>query len=531
MPKKREQKPTTLPRVMLSIQATPDISGIRTATLFEQDHTVIPCIALVEGVLWPSNAPAPELALAEEFGRFPEGWNGRPVVFDHPKVDGVPVSATSPDVLENNSFGQLFNTTLVGNKLKTEIWINEARVSELSDEAQVVIENLKTGNEVVEVSTGLFLMAEPSVGEFDGEAFESIWRNIVPDHLAVLPQGVKGACSVADGCGAPRTNQMQPVMRACQMAIIANNSTCINPDDPKQQQGLFKRLLESAGNLFNFSNNTEHLSDGDLRTALNAGLATAEPDNFTWILAVFQGAGDSGTFIYEVGFDGTLFQRTFSLQGDTISIGSEATAVRPVTEFVPVEVTANNTSDSTLQENAMSKEKLVNELVANEVTQYTEEDREWLSTLEEEQLAKMAPVVNAETDEEKAARIEAEEAATAEEARLAANALNDPPKPVSTDDYIAAASPEIKEVLESGLRMHRSRKAALVTALTENARCRFTADQLNARTVDELESLAALAQDISFEGQALELTDNSSESEENFTPAPTIFKINKAANA
>ena len=86
---------------MLVIQASPDVNAIRTAEHFGESHTVIPCIALVEGVLWPANAPAPELALAEEFGRFVDGWNSKPVVFNHPMVNGVAVSASDPDIIED----------------------------------------------------------------------------------------------------------------------------------------------------------------------------------------------------------------------------------------------------------------------------------------------------------------------------------------------------------------------------------------------------------------------------------------------
>ena len=167
-------------RIMLSVQATPDIASIRTAELFSEEHTIIPCIALVEGVLWPANAPAPEFALAEEFGRFPDGWNGRPVVYDHPKINGEAVSASHPDVLEDVGFGQLFNTSVSNGKLKTEIWINEERVKNMSEDVQDAVDRLKSGDDTIEVSTGLFTMSEVASGEFEGAEFEAIWRNIVP---------------------------------------------------------------------------------------------------------------------------------------------------------------------------------------------------------------------------------------------------------------------------------------------------------------------------------------------------------------
>ena len=48
------------------------------------EHLVVPLVALVEGVLQSSNAETPELALASEFGKHFKGWNGRPVVVNHP---------------------------------------------------------------------------------------------------------------------------------------------------------------------------------------------------------------------------------------------------------------------------------------------------------------------------------------------------------------------------------------------------------------------------------------------------------------
>src|SRR5215475_3950589 len=179
---------------------------IRTGSLQGRDQVIVPVVALVEGVLHPSNAEYPELALASEFGHFPDGWNGRPVVLNHPKVDGEPVSANSPRVMNNGVFGQLFNTVLDGTKLKSEMWLDVNRANELGGQEQDAVERLQAG-EMMEVSTGLFMDLDATEGTFNGEKFIGIWRNIVPDHLAVLPPGTIGACSVADGCGAPRANK------------------------------------------------------------------------------------------------------------------------------------------------------------------------------------------------------------------------------------------------------------------------------------------------------------------------------------
>ena len=505
-------------RTMLSIQAKPDTTNITTAEHMGQTHTVIPCVALVEGVLWPVNAPGPELALAEEFGRFPQGWDGRPVVYDHPKVNGEAVPANSPEVLEDNSFGQLFNTRLEDNKLKLDLWINHARIAELSEEGQEVANALKNGDETIEVSTGLFTMSESVEGKFDGEAYVSIWRNIVPDHLAILPRGVVGACSIEDGCGAPRENEMHPVMRAAQLRTDCGCDVVDNANTEEGQKGIFQRILDMAGGVLGFTDSKKHLSDTDLRKAIDAGLRQTLDDNsYYFIMAVYPD-GDAGTFIYEAGFDGTLFQRSFSIEGSNISIGSNAIAVRPETKFVPVKVTDNSSS----QENVMSREKLVNDLIANKASQFTENNREWLETLEEDALSLLSPIeITVEEPGKTQEEIDAEAAAV-----LAANSAAD--KPVTTDDYIAEAPEEIRQVLNSGLDMHRKRKAAVVSALVANDRCKFTQEQLDAKDLPELENLASLAVvevDYTLAGTAI----TTNQDDESFVPAPLIFP--KASNA
>jgi hypothetical protein len=54
-------------------------SGRRHESFDGKDYLVIPAVLLKEMVV---NA---ELALASEFGSFPEMWDGRPVVIYHPK--------------------------------------------------------------------------------------------------------------------------------------------------------------------------------------------------------------------------------------------------------------------------------------------------------------------------------------------------------------------------------------------------------------------------------------------------------------
>ena len=173
---------------------------IREETFDGREYLVVPVVALVEGVLQAMNAPTPELALVEEFGKVPDSWNGRPIVMNHPVVNNIPVSANSPAVLEEYQFGLVFNARIEDSSLKVEAWLDKAKIESLGGEVADTLDRINNGD-LVEVSTGLFTGTEVSKGRFNGREYQAIWRNIIPDHLAFLSDGVLGACSGEDGCG------------------------------------------------------------------------------------------------------------------------------------------------------------------------------------------------------------------------------------------------------------------------------------------------------------------------------------------
>src|SRR5260370_3386209 len=81
-----------------------------------------------------------------------------------------------------------------------EVWIDPEKMSAHSQGARQLLAKIRAG-EQIEVSTGLFTGAESSNGTYGDREYYSIWRGIIPDHLALLPDGTLGACSIADGCG------------------------------------------------------------------------------------------------------------------------------------------------------------------------------------------------------------------------------------------------------------------------------------------------------------------------------------------
>lgn len=138
---------------------------------------------------------------------------------------------------------------------------------------------------------------------------------------------------------------------------------------------------------------------------------------------------------------------------------------------------------------------VIDELIANESTNFTEENREFLDEMDLETLKLFRPV---QKEEEPAVNEEnkkgKEEPAVNEEKK-------EDTKPLTAQAYIENAPAEIREVLNSAMNTHQNRKKDLVTQITANARNKFTKEQLTAKPLEELEMLAELAIDVNYEGQ------------------------------
>lgn len=442
------------------------------------EHLVIPVIALVEGVLQSANSPKPELALASEFGKAPAGWNGRPVTVNHPEIRGEKVSANSPEILETEQIGQLFNTVLDGKKLKTEAWINVARANELGGDIAATVSRLSEGT-IVEVSTGLFSDIDNESGTHEGERFNGVWRNVVPDHLAILDAGAVGACSIADGCGANRFNSGKCENCTCSEENthkpLASSSQ--NLDDGVNGD---KSLFDKFKHLIGFKNNKE-LSHNSISHAIEATLA--QEDGFSFLVDVFK----SHAIVQK---EGGLFRRDFKITSSgKVKLSEESTPVRFEADFVDL---------VTNEEDIMDKETFVADLIANEGSKFEEGDSEWLLTLEDEQLEKLAvssETVKIDTNSEEfitAVKAEAEKvkvnAGGGDEVKPTGDEI-----PQTLEEYISSAPGDMKEVLASGVRAFNSRKTELTSQIKANSKNKFSDEALATMDLATLENLAAIA--------------------------------------
>lgn len=503
----------------LFVMSTSDVDAIRTEKHEGVDHIVVPLVALVEGVVWSGNSPVPELALANEFGKIPEGWNGRPVTLGHPRRNGQYVSASqTPKIFEEETLGFLFNTRLDDKKLKTEAWINMDKVASANEEVQKEIKRLQSG-ETVEISTGLFAVRQEGVGRYNGEDYNGIWSNVVPDHLAILKEGEIGACSVEDGCGAPRLNfRFRTNVNKCKCEGSCDpckNKVATQEQSDKKQEAteLFSVFSENISRLgweFQFNGNAE-LSDSDRREALVAALAGEDENAWFGVIAVF-----SESLVYCNWFDGKLLKRDYKIHEDgTIVLGSNKVQVRPVTDFVPIVVKTETREDKT-----MSVAKKVAALIANKSTKFSEDDRSWLETLSEENLDKLAPndTEVQDPDAENPGNTETEEEGEGTDEVVVDPTVNSIKSP---EQFIAQAPEEMREMLTNGLQMHRKEIDAAVKSLLANSRNPYTEKELRAMKLAELQKLNKLAGKQDFRGQAggKDLTVITNE-DDNKIPAP-----------
>lgn len=169
----------------------------RTEYFQGREHLVVPVVALVEGVVHAMNSAHPELVTAEEYSYAPGGWNGRPLFLGHPERGGEPVSGNSPALLEEECIGIVFNAAVRKRKLTMEAWIDVARATEIAPELLKRVQDRKP----IEISVGVFVETDEEAGVYEGKEYLGAWHDIVPDHLALLPAGDEGACSVDMGCG------------------------------------------------------------------------------------------------------------------------------------------------------------------------------------------------------------------------------------------------------------------------------------------------------------------------------------------
>jgi len=340
-------------------------------TVHQGEATIIvPVVMMVEGVHHGSYGPL--LHRIEDLGRFPESWNGIPVVINHPQEDGTYISANYPDVVDKQVVGRVYNTTVEGKKLKAEVWLNENKLSEVAPE---ILERIYAG-EILEVSVGVYVDEEEVEGDYNGESYKAIARNHRPDHLAIL-SGCVGACSVADGCGLGVNQNSEDMDANEQVSAMEKKRKELGmsveefyaiPRDPPSESKLPIFDEAHVRNAMARFNQIKGVSAEERAKARRKIIARAK----------------------HFGIDTTGFEEaTANQSAEGGSVENVVGVVTHVLEKLGL-IKVKNGGDSKMNENKKGK---IDALIANSNGRWTECDRPFLEGLSEELLDKLTPIV------------------------------------------------------------------------------------------------------------------------------------------
>jgi hypothetical protein len=463
----------------------------RTAVFESRDYVVVPVIALVEGVIHALNAAKPELVLATEFGVAAAGWNGRPVVHNHPTVDGKPVSANSPKILEQLCFGRVFDSHVADKELRMEAWLDIAKAASLGGSVQQTVDRVLDGKSV-EVSVGVFIVAEAQQGVYNGKEYGSVWRDLVPDHLAFLEDGHVGACSNEMGCG---------VRAAAVHLITAEGITPMSEAAPK------RTLRERLKDIMPFRLAAKGYSDNDVRDSLRKAIQTAE-SNFAYIDSVFE---SDGYVIYCTAnmtdpsqpYTEQYYKRSFTLDkaSGSAALSDDRTPVEPVMTFEPIAAAAeaqpraacsceDNPKPSESDKENMDRKDRIQALIANDrcviktpAALEALSDGE-LTALEESLKAAVHPPAPVAAPAPAAAPVPAPAPAAAAPAK---------DEPQTLQAWMATAPPEVQEMVNRHAAQDAATKKDLVESL-KAAQKTYTEARLQEMSIQQLQEVSELLQ-------------------------------------
>ena len=432
---------------------TANFSGlIRHDTMEGKEYIVAPMVMLTEGVHAGSNGAL--FYPADEIGRVPQAWNSKPVTVYHPSGG----SACTPAEITARKVGVIMNTQFEDGKLKAEAWLDADRLEAVDDRILEAIEN----ETVMELSTGLFTENEQvEEADWNGEKYEFIARNHRPDHLAILPD-IKGACSIDDGAGFLRLNELS--------------------------HGSIRSMLASAVN-----DSGEDMIEG------------------AWIEEVFD-----DSFIFSRDGDQEACRQSYMIKNDEVVIVGDAEKVVRVTEFRTEDGKVIGNQQVIRKAETMKKSEIIDALIANDTVQFTKADRPALVAMDKKILEKMLPVAKneeeeatADLDPETGDPVEEAVEETPEEEAVEEDAPEEEEEPeentaaenMTTEQYLKTVPKKYRSVLNEGLRAHNEEKTKLINVITANDNNTFSEKFLRAKGVSELRQIAALAQNVSDEDE------------------------------
>lgn len=437
----------------------------RIETLEDREHTVIPMVMLTEGVHHGSGGAV--YYTADELQKTPAIWNQKPVVVYHPAG-----SACDPDIVNNRKVGVIMNTQwdAKAKRLKAEAWIEKPKADKVDNRIFEAISK----NEMMEVSTGLFVDLEESPGEWNGEEYIGIARNLRADHLAVLPDKI-GACSIKDGAGLLRNELKKGTMA------------------PKEMLKRLTNILGITENEMSFEN-TRSAIQTMLRKRLNVG----DKGPWVWVEAVY-----SNFFVYDNG-EGKLFLLGYSASDTGVSLSEDAPKeVFRVTEYRTVDGAkfVGNRDQKTEAQSDMNKQQKITAILAANIGW---SDAKALEPLSDQQIDSIhngiqkqpaAPAPGAATTNQTAAPAAPAPAATVQTPTTTTTNSGQSQQPLTMEEWRKTAPAEVVAAFDGIKNTENVERASLIEKITKNEVTKeWTKEELTPLPIANLRKLAKMGE-------------------------------------
>ena len=427
------------------------------------DYRIYPCVLLAEGVHHGSGSE-PVYYPPAVIQASVSAWNNMPVTIGHP------VNQIGEYILCNNDgtiraqweVGVIKNARFEDNKLKADLWINVARANTTNPQLLPFLQN---GGQL-DVSTGLLALEDGVEGTWNSETFSASITEIIPDHLALLPNQ-KGACGWDDGCG------------------IRANST----DNQKPNPVYIQNEQEMGTKMDKIRRYVDGLDIRDKQqermTRVNY-LRAVYSDYFIYWQEQRPTEQSNTSALLKQGYE-------FDTSGNIILNGEPVEVIEEIT-YRQKAVTANKSikengkmkckDATTPTQKAKCGEMMTNAL--NEKTAFVEADREWLLSMNSQQLEKLVANMGPEEEEKKEivkTNTAVQETGTVVIQKTPAEILN---------QYLVDAPAPIRSVLNAGMRELDRKRGEMIGQIKANERNKFSDDQLKEMELSVLESIVSL---------------------------------------
>lgn len=516
---------------------------IREETYQGRKHLVVPVVMMVEGV--HNGSAGPMLHTEEHLRENVQSWNGRPVTIGHPQEGEENISANTPRVMEEWTVGHIFNAHY-DNGLKAEAWID---LEEIQNKSPAALAYIREGRPL-EVSVGVFNDTDETEGEWNGETYEAIATNYQPDHLALLP-GERGACSWTDGCGV-RVNQEGGEMvenatvtgmeaKRKELGMSVGEFYAVPRDPPSESKLPIFDAAHVRNAMARFSQ-TQGLSSTERASARRKIIAKAHKFDIDTsgfeeatrnsediaeekrlrVERIIQDNVDLGYrelvhsiqtkldqmdtndrmhflqevyddhFIYSIrseGGDETLYKRDYSIVENNVEFAfSNPVQVRRKVEYVNMQAAPIINEK---KENSMACcEDKVDRLIANKLTHFSVEDKDWLMELNEEQIDKLEPIKVEPEVKEVPIQVNKDEVISEFKEGLK-----------EIEDYTALMPEEMKEKVAEGVKLYKEHRDELVSSImTNTAEGTWEKEGLEAMETKTLERIDKSVHPVDYSG-------------------------------